>query len=88
LAAALGFGLFLALHKMSERNLGSGTLALCYLLGNGIGHFLLGFTRADEALSFGLLRATQIAELVEIVMACVMLLALRARDGTRVREEL
>jgi hypothetical protein len=70
---------------MSGHALGSGALALYYLLGNGIGHFLLGFTRADEALSFGLLRATQVAELAEIAVACVALLALRVRTNEDAR---
>ena len=62
-------------------------LGLFYLLGNGAGHVLLGFTRADDAYYVGLLRATQVAELIELAVACVLLLSLRARRSVKVREE-
>jgi len=86
LASALGFLLLVVLHRMSERDPQPGTLASLYLLGNGAGHFLLEFTRADEASYCGLLRATQIAALVEVMMACVLLLCQRTRRLTMGRE--
>ncbi|MBM4431858.1 MAG: hypothetical protein FJ026_16150, partial [Chloroflexi bacterium] len=85
LAAMLGFFLFFTLHRLSSLKLQSGVTALLYLLGNGSGHFLLDFTRADDAPYVGLLRATQLAELAEVVIACVLLLYVwqryRARRG-------
>ena len=83
LACLLGFLLFFVLHQLSERELQPGTLALVYLLGNGAGHFLLEFTRADEAPYWGLLRVTQVAELAEIVVAGALLLYLWLRRGAR-----
>jgi len=87
LACLLGVLLFLVLHRVSRRGLRPGTLGLLYLLGNGAAHFLLEFTRADEATYLGLLRATQAAELVEVVVACAFLLYLWLRRDAKVREE-
>ena len=76
LACALGFLLFLGLHRLSRLHLPAGRLALFYLLGNGLGHFLLEFTRADEAPYWGPLRWTQVAALAEVVLAIGLLLYL------------
>jgi len=83
LACLLGLLLFFVLHRLSERELPAGILALFYLLGNGIGHFLLEFTRADEVPYLGLLRVTQVAELAETVVggALLLYLWLRHRAG-------
>lgn len=69
LACALGLFLFWGLNRLHRWHLRPGTLALLYLLCNGIGHFGLEFARADDATSFGLLRATQIAGILEFVVA-------------------
>ncbi len=74
--ALLGFLLFWGLHRLSRRGLWPGILGLLYLFANGLGHFILEFTRADEAPFVGLLRITQWAELAEVVAACVLLLYL------------
>ena len=87
LASGLGLLLFVALHRMSERNMRPGMLGLFYLFGNGAGHVLLEFTRADEAYYVGLLRTTQVAELIEVGVACVLLLYLWARRSAAVRGE-
>jgi phosphatidylglycerol:prolipoprotein diacylglycerol transferase len=84
LASLLGLLLFLGLHRLSERELQPGTLGLVYLLGNGAGHFLLEFTRADEAPYLGLLRVTQVAELAEILVAGALLLYLWVRRRAKV----
>jgi phosphatidylglycerol:prolipoprotein diacylglycerol transferase len=84
LASLLGFLLFFVLYRLSERKLPAGTLGLVYLLGNGAGHFLLEFTRADEAAYLGLLRATQVAELAEVALACLLLCYLWLRWRTAV----
>ncbi len=76
LASLLGFVLFGVLYRLSERKLQPGALALLYLLGNGVGHFLLEFTRADEAPYLDLLRVTQVAELLEAIAASFLLLYL------------
>ncbi|MBC7232692.1 MAG: prolipoprotein diacylglyceryl transferase [Chloroflexi bacterium] len=73
LACALGIVLFWGLHRLSRFHLRPGSLGLIYLFSNGIGHFLLEFTRADEAPYLGLLRMTQVAELIEAVIAVVLL---------------
>jgi len=86
LACLLGFSLFIILYRLSERRLRPGMLGLLYLFGNGMGHFLLEFTRADEAAYWGLLRVTQVAELVEAVGACALLLYLWLRHDTKVQE--
>ena len=86
LACLLGFLLFFILYRLSKRNLQPGTLSLLYLLGNGVGHFLLEYTRADEVPHLGLLRFTQIAELVEVVVACALLLYLWLRRRAKVQE--
>jgi len=83
LASALGLLLFVVLHRVSERSLRPGVLGLVYLFGNAAGHFLLGFTRADDASYLGLLRVTQVAELIEVAVACVLLLYLWSRRGIR-----
>ena len=85
LACALGFVLFLGLHRLSKLKPPPGMLALLYLLGNGVGHFLLEFTRADDAPYLGLVRLTQIAELVEIIIAVALLLYLWHRRRARAR---
>jgi len=83
LACALGLFLFWGLNRLHRWHLRPGTLALGYLLCNGFGHFGLEFARADEAMSFGLLRATQIAGALEAVLAGAILsyawIARRAR---------
>jgi phosphatidylglycerol:prolipoprotein diacylglycerol transferase len=88
LACVLGLLSFLGLHRLSRLKPTPGILALLYLLSNGVGHFALEFTRADEAPFLGLLRLTQIAELVEIVIAAALLLYLwlRHRRGAKARE--
>ena len=83
LAAMLGFFLFFTLHRQSRLKLQPGITALLYLLGNGSGHSLLEFARADEAPYVGLLRTTQIAELAEVGIACVLLLYLWLRFRAR-----
>ena len=87
LASALGLLLLVVLHKVSERDLRPGMLGLLYLLGNGAGHFFLEFTRADDAYYLGLLRATQVAEIAEVGVACVLLLCVWRRRGVKVRGE-
>jgi prolipoprotein diacylglyceryltransferase len=83
-ASLLGVLLFFVLHRLGERELQPGTLGLVYLLGNGAGHFLLEFTRADEAPYFGLLRVTQVAELAEILVAGALLLYVYLRSRAQV----
>jgi phosphatidylglycerol---prolipoprotein diacylglyceryl transferase len=80
LACAMSVFLFLGLHRLSRRHPPTGRLALLYLLGNGLGHFLLEFTRADDAPYWGLLRWTQVAALAEVGVAIVLLLYLRYRQ--------
>jgi phosphatidylglycerol:prolipoprotein diacylglycerol transferase len=79
LACALSILLFLGLHRLSQLHPPLGRLALLYLLGNGLGHFLLEFTRADDAPYWGLVRWTQVAALAEVAVAIVLLLYLRYR---------
>jgi len=76
LASLLGLGLFLGLHRLSRFRLVPGMLGLIYLFGNGLGHFALGFTRADETVFLGPLRATQWAELGEVVVASIVMLCI------------
>jgi phosphatidylglycerol:prolipoprotein diacylglycerol transferase len=93
LACALSIVLFLGLHRLSQLHLPhrtrdgvptpAGRLALLYLLGNGLGHFLLEFTRADDAPYWGLLRWTQVAALAEVAVAIALLLYLRYRRRKR-----
>ena len=83
LACLLGLLLFLILHRLSEHDVPPGMSGAVYLLGNAVGHFLLEFTRADEAPYLGLLRVTQIAELLEIAVACALLLYLYLRHRAR-----
>jgi len=83
LASLLGFVLFYALYRLSLLRHRPGLLALLYLLGNGAGHFLLEFTRADQALYVGILRATQVAELAEVVLAGSLLLYGQLRHRAR-----
>jgi phosphatidylglycerol:prolipoprotein diacylglycerol transferase len=73
LASMFGLLLFFQLHEWRQRRLPPGTVALLYLLLNGLGHFFLEFTRADEAPYVGLLRVTQVAELLEVVFSGVLL---------------
>ena len=86
LACALGILLFLGLHRLSRFHLQPGMLASLYLLCNGLGHFFLEFTRADEAPYWGPLRWTQIAALAELAVAMVLLLYLWHRHRNRARE--
>jgi phosphatidylglycerol:prolipoprotein diacylglycerol transferase len=87
LASLLGLLLFFHLHQLSERNPPPGMVALLYLLINGAGHLILEFTRADRAPSFGVLRITQVAGLIEAVIAAALLWHLwfvrRARRRSR-----
>jgi phosphatidylglycerol:prolipoprotein diacylglycerol transferase len=73
LASLLGLWLFFNLHQLRERGSRPGVVALLYLLCNGVGHFLLEFTRADDAPSVGILRVTQIAELIEVLASGLLL---------------
>ncbi len=86
LACALGIGLFLGLHRLGQLRAPVGRSALLYLLGNGLGHFLLEFTRADEALYWGLLRWTQIAALAEVAVAIILLAYLWQRRRKKAGE--
>ena len=73
LASLLGLLLFFQLHEWRQRRFPPGTVALLYLLLNGLGHFFLEFTRADEASYIGLLRVTQVAELLEVMLSGLLL---------------
>lgn len=73
LACALSIVLFLGLHRLSRFHLRPGSLGLIYLFSNGFGHFLLEFTRADEAPYWGFLRVTQVAEFIEAMIATALL---------------
>lgn len=73
LASLLGLLLFFQLHGWRERGFPPGTVALLYLLFNGLGHFLLEFTRADETSYIGLLRVTQVTELLEVIFSGLLL---------------
>jgi phosphatidylglycerol:prolipoprotein diacylglycerol transferase len=84
LASLLGLGLFYSLYRLSELRPRPGMVALVYLFGNGVGHFALEFTRADEAFYVGILRATQVAELAEAVLAAGLLLHMLLRHRSRV----
>lgn len=86
LACALGIALFLGLHRLSELHPPTGRLALLYLLVNGLGHFLLEFTRGDEAPYWGPVRWTQVAALAEVVVAMVLLLYLSYRRTKKAGE--
>jgi phosphatidylglycerol:prolipoprotein diacylglycerol transferase len=91
LAVLLSLVLFFGLHRLSKFRLRPGMAALIYLFGNGLGHFLLDFSRADEAAYIGHLRVTQWAELLEAAVACALLLymwrlALRGRMSRRTTE--
>ncbi len=86
LACALGIVLFLGLHRLSGLHPPTGRLALLYLLGNGLGHFLLEFTRGDDAPYWGPLRWTQVAALAEVVVAGVLLLYLWYRRTRKAGE--
>ncbi len=72
-ASALGILLFFGLHKLSKFHLRPGSLGWIYLFCNGLGHFLLEFTRADEAPYWGFLRLTQVVELIEVIIAASLL---------------
>jgi phosphatidylglycerol:prolipoprotein diacylglycerol transferase len=85
LASLLGLALFYALYRLSLLRHRPGMVALLYLLGNGAGHFVLEFTRADEAFYVGLLRATQVAELAEAILAAGLLLYCELRHRARVQ---
>jgi phosphatidylglycerol:prolipoprotein diacylglycerol transferase len=85
LASLLGVWLSFNLHKLRERGSWPGAVALLYVLCNGIGHFLLEFTRADDAPHLGLFRVTQIAELIEALVAVLLLLYLWAMYRTKTR---
>jgi phosphatidylglycerol:prolipoprotein diacylglycerol transferase len=74
LASLLGLALFYWLYRLSKLRHRPGMVVLIYLLGNGLGHFALEFTRADEAVYVGILRATQVAELAEAILAASVLL--------------
>jgi hypothetical protein len=54
--------------------------------GNGLGHFLLEFTRADEAPCWGPVRWTQIAALAEVALAIGLLLDLWYRPRRKAAE--
>jgi phosphatidylglycerol:prolipoprotein diacylglycerol transferase len=86
LACALSILLFLGLHRLSQRRPPVARVALLYLLGNGLGHFLLEFTRADDAPYWGLLRWTQVAALAEVAVAIIVLLYLRYRRRRKAGE--
>jgi prolipoprotein diacylglyceryltransferase len=73
LASLLGLLLFFQLHSWRERGLPPGIAALLYLLFNGLGHFFLEFTRADETFYIGLLRVTQVAAVLEVVLSGLLL---------------
>jgi phosphatidylglycerol:prolipoprotein diacylglycerol transferase len=87
LACLGGILLFLRLHRLRKCRLPPGVVALLYLLGNGILHFVLGFMRADETAYIGLLRWTQVAQLIEIAFALGILLYLRVRQTTTAPEK-
>lgn len=78
LASLLGLWLFFNLHQLRERGSRRGVVALLYVLCNGVGHFLLEFTRADDAPSVGLFRVTQLAELIEVLASGLLLFYLWA----------
>ena len=78
-ASLLAFALGYLLYYWSWRGWRPGMLGLIYLLGNGTIQFLLEFTRADEAPYIGLLRMTQVAALVEALVAGALLLYLWPR---------
>ena len=86
LACALGIVLFLTLHRLSQLRLPTGRLALLYLLVNGLGHFLLEFTRGDEAPYWGPVRWTQLIALAEVVVAAALLLYLWHRRTSKAGE--
>jgi phosphatidylglycerol:prolipoprotein diacylglycerol transferase len=73
LASLLGLLLFFQLHEWRQHRFPPGTVALLYLLFNGLGHLLLEFTRGDEASYIGLLRVTQVAELLEVILSSLLL---------------
>ncbi len=85
LASLLGVWLFFNLHKLRERGARPGAVALLYVLCNGIGHFLLDFTRADDAPYVGLFRVTQIAEMIEALVAGLLLFYLWTVYRRRIR---
>ena len=76
LAALLGLCLFLLLHRLGRRRLLPGVVALLYLMLNGMGHLLLGFSRADEAAYVGRIRVTQAMDLTVAAAATALLLFL------------
>lgn len=90
-AALLGLGLFLGLHRLSRMRLRAGMLGWIYLFGNGLGSLLLEFTRADDAAFWGALRMTQWMEIAEVVAASVLMLwvwrGVRNRATSSVCEE-
>lgn len=86
LACGLGLLLFLGLHRLSQLHPPAGRLALLYLLANGLGHFLLEFTRADEAPYWGPVRWTQVAALAEVALSTGLLLYLWYRRGRKAAE--
>jgi phosphatidylglycerol:prolipoprotein diacylglycerol transferase len=73
-AALLGLGLFIGLHRLSGMRLRAGMLGWIYLFGNGLGSLLLEFTRADDAAFWGALRMTQWMEIAEVAAASVLML--------------
>jgi phosphatidylglycerol:prolipoprotein diacylglycerol transferase len=85
LASLLGVWLFFNLHELRERGARPGAVALLYLLCNGLGHFLLEFTRADDATYVGLFRATQIAEMIQVLVAGLLLFYLWAVYRRRIK---
>ncbi len=76
-ASLMAAALFVLLRWLNRRTPRPGSLAALYLLGNGGGHFLLEFTRADEAiLHMGILRITQVGGLAQVALGAVALLYL------------
>jgi phosphatidylglycerol:prolipoprotein diacylglycerol transferase len=64
---------FALLRRRSRHQLPSGFVAALYLLLNSLGLFCLEFLRADETLSFGSLRWSQLIEAAEFLVALLAL---------------
>lgn len=69
----LNLFLFLALHKLSKKNLKTGTLLALYLIAYGLIRFFMEFIRIDETLEFFTLRLPQIISLVLILSGTLLM---------------
>jgi phosphatidylglycerol:prolipoprotein diacylglycerol transferase len=85
MAFFFGLLLFRWLHGLGPWRQPPGVLALLYLAVGGSGHFLLEFARADEALHGGMLRVTQVGELVTAGIAVALLSRLWVRRRASVQ---